>query len=97
MKSFIAASKQFYDSVFAIREELEKVGHVVTPPNGFDDPHAEERAKRLSEEEYIQWKGKMIRGDSNIVAMHDAILILNFEKNGTVFFCTSNRSYRRRL
>lgn len=82
MKIFVTASKQFYPKVSEVKEELEKAGHVVTPPNGFDTPDAEVEAKNLSPEAHQKWKAGMIRTDGKIVAANDAILVLNFEKRG---------------
>lgn len=81
MKIFVTASKQFYPKVMEVKEELEKAGHVVTPPNGFDTPDAEVKVKTLSPEAHRKWKAGMIRTDGKIVAANDAILVLNFEKH----------------
>lgn len=82
MNIFITASKQFYPIVAEVKEKLEILGHTSTPPNGYDHPEAEDLTKNLSPKEYREWKGTMIRTDGKIVAAHDAILVLNFEKNG---------------
>jgi len=82
MNIFITASKQFYPIVAEVKEKLEIMGHTTTPPNGYDHPEAEDQTKNLSQKEYQEWKGNMIRTDGKIVATHDAILVLNFEKNG---------------
>lgn len=50
MKIFICASKHFYDRVKNIKNELEIVWHIVTLPNSFDDPLAEEKIKILGHE-----------------------------------------------
>ena len=82
MKIFITASKSAYDHVQRIKAELEEAGHIVTPPNGFDDPDQESTTKQLSAEEYSDWKAEMIREDGRIDAAHDTVLVLNFEKHG---------------
>lgn len=82
MKIFITSSKNFYDKVSTIKEQLETVGHTVTPPNGYENPDVEENVKTLTPEEHQKWKADMIRKDGEIVAAHDAILVLNFEKHG---------------
>lgn len=82
MKIFITASKSAYDSVAVIKKELESKGHVVTPPNGYDAPGQEDTTRQLSPEEYSDWKAEMIREDGRIVAAHDAVLVLNFDKHG---------------
>ena len=82
MKIFITASKQFYDKVAEVKAALEKKGHLVTPPNGFDEPDKENEMKDVSPRAHQQWKAEMIRTDGKIVAANDAILVLNFEKHG---------------
>lgn len=82
MKIFITASSQFYPKVSEVKKELEKAGHIVTPPNGFNTPDAEVEVKNLSAEVHQRWKAKMIKTDGEIVAANDAILVLNFEKRG---------------
>lgn len=82
MKIFITASKQFYDKVEKVRSELEGKGHIVTLPNGFEEPNKEQEMHKLSPKEHQSWKAEMIREDGRIVAANDAILVLNFEKHG---------------
>lgn len=82
MKIFITASKFAYDKVAIIKRELESKGHIVTPPNGYDTPDQEAATRQLSPEEYSDWKAEMIREDGRIVAAHDAVLVLNFDKHG---------------
>lgn len=82
MKIFITASKSAYSNVEAVKIGLEKAGHIVTPPNGFDTPSEESAVQKLSATEYADWKSAMIRKDGQIIAANDAILVLNFEKNG---------------
>jgi hypothetical protein len=82
MNIFITASKSAYPQVKEVMEKLVAAGHKVTPPNGFDIAEDEEANRSLSLEEYQQWKTEMIREDGRIVAANDAILSLNFEKNG---------------
>ena len=38
--------------------------------------------KLLSPEEHIKWKAMMLRKDKENIEPNDAILVLNFEKNG---------------
>lgn len=66
-----------------VKVKLEHAGHEVTPPNGFGDPGQEEVVRKYTPEEYGEWKTGMIREDGMIVAKHDAVLALNFDKNGT--------------
>ena len=83
MKIFLIASKHNYDRVLPIREELEKSGHIITPPNSFDDPMQEERIKSEDKKYHIKWKGDMLRLQNQKVEENDAILVLNYKKNDT--------------
>jgi len=82
MRIFITASKSAYDRVKEIKSQLEKAGHYVTPPNGYNQPDQESATQKLTPEEYSDWKASMIREDGRIIAAHDAILVLNFDKHG---------------
>ncbi len=82
MKIFIACSKHFYDKIPSIKDILEKRGHILVMPNSYNEPMKEEEMKLLSPEEHIRWKGAMLRKDKENIEPNDAILVLNFEKNG---------------
>jgi hypothetical protein len=82
MNIYLTASKQFYDRVADIKASLEALGHVVTPPNGYDSPEVESHMKELSPADHQKWKAEMIREDGRTVARVDAVLVLNFEKRG---------------
>jgi len=82
MKVFISTSAVFYDKVGPVISILESHGHEVIPPNGYEE--------RLDEGEirdggnHQQWKERMLRQDIELVKSCDAILVLNYEKNGQV-------------
>ena len=82
MKLFIACSKHFYDRIPEIRLELEGNGHKVSLPNSYDQPMKEEEMRARSLEEHAEWKAGMLRRDKQNIEPNDAILVLNFEKNG---------------
>jgi hypothetical protein len=82
MNIFLAASKSAYVEVGKVKIALEAFGHMVTSPNGFDDPNEEGIARRASFEAYSEWKAAMIREDGRIIAQHDGVLVLNFDKDG---------------
>ena len=82
MKIFIACSKYFYDRIPSIRGELERAGHQVSMPNSYDQPLMEEEMKQRGLEAHVQWKSEMLRRDEDNIRPNDAILVLNFEKNG---------------
>lgn len=82
MKIFICASKYNYDKVASIKNWLEKHGHVITVPNSYDEPMKEEEIKKISPEAHQKWKATMIHLQKEKVMINDAILVLNFDKNG---------------
>lgn len=82
MKIFIACSKYFYERIPEIREELEKAGNIITLPNSYNEPFKEEEMKKKGLETHIKWKSEMIKKHEQNLEPNDAILILNFEKNG---------------
>lgn len=81
MKIFLICSKQFYARIPEIRAELESVGHIITLPNSYDEPLAEDRYKNLGTEEHARWKGEMLKHSTEVIDKNDAVLVLNFEKN----------------
>jgi len=82
MKIFICCSKHFYNKIPDIKRELEQFGHVVTLPNSYDNPLREEEIKEIGSQEHALWKANMIKQQDAKVRSNDAILVLNFEKNG---------------
>lgn len=82
MKIFIACSKHFYGKLEKIAAFLKNKGHKITYPNSFNDPFMEERLKKMSREEHVEWKRMMLKKDKENIEPQDAILVLNFEKKG---------------
>ena len=82
MKIFIISSKNFYDNIPDIQKTLEKNGHIITLPNCFKDPATEGRFRDLGREEHSKWKAEKLRHSSEVIENNDAVLVLNFEKNG---------------
>lgn len=82
MKIFLICSKAFYDKVPAIKNELEKAGHTISLPNCFDDPTTEARYKEMGNKEHAEWKASMLRHSQDVIEANDAVLVLNFDKNG---------------
>jgi hypothetical protein len=83
VKVFVCASRSSYHLVAKVREDLERRGHRVTLPNNFDDPEREEAIKRSQPQEaYVAWKAEMLRLQASKVAANDAVLVLNFDKDG---------------
>lgn len=80
MKIFIICSKAFYDKIAKIEEYLEKKGHEITLPNCYDCPQME--AKYRGTSEHAKWKASMIRHSEEVINNVDAVLVLNYDKNG---------------
>lgn len=82
MKIFVICSKHFYGQVSPIKEELERMGHIIQLPNSFDAPMKEEEMKQVSPQAHIEWKKAMLRMHIPNIQKNDAVLVLNFEKHG---------------
>lgn len=82
MMIFIICSKRFYDRIPAIASELESYGHVLTMPNCYEDPSTEARYHALGAEEHSKWKASMIKHSLEVIGANDAVLVLNFDKDG---------------
>jgi hypothetical protein len=80
MRIFVCASRANYERVSAVRQDLERRGHVVTLPNNYDDPDREERVKSSTPGEYQVWKANMLRQQAEKVKSNDAVLVLNCDK-----------------
>jgi diphthamide synthase subunit DPH2 len=81
MKILVCCSKHFYKDIEEVKSFLESRGHEISLPNSYNEPFAEERFKKMSNEEHAEWKGVMMRRDEPNIKIQDAILFLNFEKN----------------
>ncbi len=82
MKIFIICSKRFYDRIPTIKKELEESGHIITLPNCYDDPATEDAYRKLGAKEHSEWKAQMLRHSTDVIENNDAVLVLNFEKEG---------------
>lgn len=82
MKILIICSKSFYNKIPEIKKSLEAKGHRITLPNCYDDSSAEDRYKELGNSKHSKWKAKMIRRSLNLIKNSDAVLVLNFNKDG---------------
>lgn len=80
MKIFIICSKAFYDRIPPIKSELESMDHVITLPNFYDSPETE--AKFRGTNEHVGWKSELIRHSEKVISDVDAVLVLNYTKNG---------------
>jgi len=80
MKILLICSKAFYDKLFLYKNELKKLGHEVFMPNCYDAPETE--AKYRGTSEHAKWKASMIKHSEEVINNMDAVLVLNFDKNG---------------
>ena len=82
MKIFIICSKKFYNIIPEVKSELEKLGHVISLPNCYDDPTTEEKYRQMGQKEHAQFKAEMFRQSEQVIIENDAVLVINAEKNG---------------
>ena len=82
MKIFIICSKAFYGNIPPIKSVLEDAGHIVALSNCYDDPGTEARYLEMGESEHARWKAGMLRHSQDVISENDAVLVLNFDKNG---------------
>lgn len=82
MRLFLICSKSFYNKIPEIKQKLETSGHVITLPTSYDNPLSEDEYRNLGKEEYSKWKAEMFKHSTEIIENNDAVLVLNFEKNG---------------
>ncbi|MEI7689801.1 MAG: hypothetical protein WCI79_02440 [Candidatus Saccharibacteria bacterium] len=82
MKIFIICSKKFYNQIPSIKDNLEAKGHIITLPNCYDDPYTEDKYRQMGRAEHANFKSEMIRHSEDVINSNDAVLVLNFTKNG---------------
>ena len=82
MNIFIICSKAFYSLIPEIKVTLEVNGHKALLPNCYDQPETEMEVKKLGEKEHAEFKASMFRKSEKIISSVDAVLVLNFNKNG---------------
>lgn len=82
MKILIICSKAFYKDIAPIKQKLEKMGHSIELPNSYYEPDAEKNSWNLGEREHAEFKARMFRMSEEKIAKMDAVLTLNFDKDG---------------
>lgn len=82
MRILIICSKAFYKDIEPIKQKLEQMGHIVEFPNSYYEPNAEKDSWQLGEKEHAEFKSRMFRMSEERIATMDAVLTLNFDKNG---------------
>lgn len=82
MKILIICSKAFYKDIAPIEEKLKEMGHEVELPNSYYEPDAEKKSWDLGPEEHSKFKARMFKMSAERIETMDAVLTLNFDKNG---------------
>lgn len=82
MKIFIICSKAFYDKIKPIKEYLENNGWEVFVPHTYLNPSKESETWQGGEESHSEFKARMFRLSEERIKSMDAVLVLNYEKNG---------------
>lgn len=83
MKIFIICSKAFFSEIKPIKEYLEKKGWEVFVPHTYLNPEKESETWVKGEETHAMFKARMFRLSEERIKNMDAVLVLNFSKNGT--------------
>lgn len=81
-KIFVICSKAFYKDIPPIKEKLEEDGWEVFLPHTYENPNAENEWYAKGKEEHARIKGEMFRRSRDRIKSMDAVLTLNFDKNG---------------
>jgi len=84
MKVTVCGSMKFYQEMRAIKDALEFLGHEALLPKGIEEEIPVEAREGVTEEEKVNAKIEFdfIREHFKKIEEGDAILILNYEKNG---------------
>lgn len=84
MKIFLICSKAFYSEIKPIKEKLESMGHIITLPNSYNDyingTNSEKESYKAGN--HAEFKGRMFRMSKERIQNIDAVLTLNYDKNG---------------
>lgn len=80
MKIYLVCSKAFYKKLNEVKSELESMGHIISIPFTSDSPETE--AEYRGTDKHANWKSEMIKRSESVISNVDAVLVLNYEKNG---------------
>ena len=80
MKIFIVCSKAFYNRIPYYQDKLISLGHEIILPNCYENPETESLYRNT--DKHATWKAQMIKQSEQKIKNIDAILTLNFDKNG---------------
>lgn len=82
MKVFVICSKVFYNQIPKIKELLEINKHDVYLPNCYDNPSMEDQMRANGKQKHMAFKAEMFKQSEKLIGDMDAVLVLNFTKNG---------------
>jgi len=82
MRLLIICSKAFYKDIEPIKGKLEQIGHTVELPNSYYEPDVEKKSWELGDKAHSEFKARMFKMSKERIATMDAVLTLNFDKNG---------------
>ena len=82
MKILVICSKASSDRIDPIKQKLEEMGHSIALPNSYDNPGAEKEAWSLGDKAHAEFKKRMFQQSEATISNMDAVLTLNFDKNG---------------
>ena len=94
MKILIICSKAFYKDIAPIEEKLKEMGHEVELPNSYYEPDAEKKSWDLGPEEHSKFKARMFKMSAERIETMDAVLTLNFDKNGKKVLFSGGALYK---
>ena len=78
----IICSKAFYYRIEPIKKKLEEMGHTIELPNSYYEPDAEKKAWNKGNKAHSEFKQRMFKMSAERIETMDAVLTLNFDKNG---------------
>lgn len=84
MKIFICGSMHFAKEMLEIKKKLEEIGHIAEVPCDTQEFADDHKKTTDNHEENYKWciDNDIIRKSFNSIAESDAILVLNYPKNG---------------
>ena len=80
MKILLICSKAFYGRLQETKEVLQQLGHEIFMPNCWDCPETE--AQYRGTPQHAEFKAKMYKQSEEAISHVDAVLVLNYNKNG---------------
>jgi hypothetical protein len=82
MKILIICSKAFYPDIAPIKLKLEGMGHKISLPNSYGHASIEAEEWAKGDAAHSEFKKRMFLQSAKVIEDMDAVVCLNFEKNG---------------